>query len=266
MDRISKAIKKARQQNGVTAVRGAPVKQVARGRDLKIKSLHVDPEVLRENRIILDDVNDSYSHAYKVLRTRVWQQMRAHGWNTLGITSANPGEGKSLTAVNLAMGLAKMGAVQSIILVDLDMRRPSLHKYFGFWPEVGISDYLQGTVDLSEVLVSPDVCKITLLPGNMPFANSSEIISSSRMQRLLKEIAANFTSRLVIFDLPPMLQTDDVMIFAPNIDAMLFVIEEGKSTTDEISRAIDLLKDSSVELLGTVLNKSKDVFQGEGYY
>ncbi len=266
MDRISKAIKKARQANPARPAHNSRVEPAVRGRTLEIKRIPVDPQVLRENRIIIDGVNDAHSHAYKVLRTRVWQQMRTRGWNTLGVTSANSGEGKSLTAINLAIGLSKMGVAQSIILVDLDMRRPSLHKYFGIWQEAGISDYLHGVVDFNEVLVTPEPCEITLLPGNMAISNSSEIISSSRMQRLLKEIAANFSSRIVLFDLPPMLQTDDVMAFAPNVDAMLFIIEEGKSSEDEITKAVELLRDVDVEILGTVLNKSEDVFQGEGYY
>ncbi len=264
MDRITKAVKRAREERETVVGYRQHADKSLRGREIQSRKIQISPDTLRENRITIDGINDSCSHAYKVLRTRVWQQMRAHGWNTLGITSANAGEGKSLTAINLAVGLAKMDVAQSIVLVDLDMRRPSLHSYFGFWPEVGISDYLQGAVSFSEILVEPDIGKITLLPGNMPFANSSEIISSARMQRLLNEIKANFPSRLVIFDLPPMLLTDDVMVFAPNVDAMLFVIEEGASTSEEITRAIELLKD--VELLGTVLNKSEDVSLGEGYY
>jgi len=264
MDRITKAVKRARQERENVVGYSPSADKSLRGREIHVRKIQVSPETLRENRIIIGDENDACSHAFKVLRTRVWQQMRTHGWNTLGITSANAGEGKSLTAINLAIGLAKMSVVQSIILVDLDMRRPSLNKYFDFWPEAGISDYLQGAVGISEVLVEPDVGNITLLPGNMPFSNSSEIISSSRMQRLLNEIKAHFPSRLVIFDLPPMLLTDDVMVFAPSVDAILLVIEEGKSTSEEITRTIDLLK--GVELLGTVLNKSEDVFRGEGYY
>ena len=264
MDRITKAVKRARQDRETVVGYGQSSDKSLRGKEIHSRKIQVSPDTLRENRIIIDSKNDSSSHAYKVLRTRVWQQMRAHGWNTLGITSANAGEGKSLTAINLAFGLAKMDVAQSIILVDLDMRRPSLHNYFGFWPEAGISDYLQGAVAFNEILVEPDIGKIILLPGNMPFANSSEIISSSRTQRLLNEIRAYFPSRLVIFDLPPMLLTDDVIVFAPNVDAMLFVIEEGRSTSEEITRAIDQLND--VDLLGTVLNKSEDVFRGEGYY
>ena len=264
MDRITKAVNRARQERDSVVGYKRPMDKALRGKEIHIRTIPVSQEAMKENRVVVDDENNPCSHAYKVLRTRVWQQMRAHGWNTIGVTSANPGEGKSLTAVNLALGLAKMDVAQTVILVDLDMRRPSLHSYFGFWPEMGISDYLQGGAGLSEVLVQPDFGKVILLPGNMPFANSSEIISSSRMQRLLSEIKVHFPSRLVIFDLPPLLQTDDVMVFAPNVDSILFVIEEGRSTSDEIRQAIDLIKD--VNLIGTVLNKSEDIMQGDGYY
>ncbi|HFQ91498.1 MAG TPA: exopolysaccharide biosynthesis protein [Chromatiales bacterium] len=265
MDRITKAIKRAREsRETVMPLDHHPARPKPGKARIEPRKLSVSREKLQENRIILSSANDPAAHAYKVLRTRVWQQMRAHGWSTLGVTSANEGEGKSLTAINLAIGLAKMDVAQSVILVDLDLRRPSLHRYFDFWPEAGITDYLQGGAGLGELLLKPDIGNMILLPGNMPFANSSEIISSSKMGRLLNELKANFQSRLVIFDLPPMLLTDDVMVFSPHLDAVLFVIEEGRSTADEISEAVDMLKD--VELLGTVLNKSEDVGHGEGYY
>ena len=102
-----------------------------------------------------------------------------------------------------------------------------------------------------------------MLPGNVPIANSSEIISSAKMQRLLQEIKNRFPSRIVIFDLPPVLATDDVLALAPSIDAFLFVIEEGGSRAGEIKRAVDLLKD--VNMIGTVLNKSEESSVRYGY-
>lgn len=263
MDRISKAVIKARHEREVKIDGFQPSTRPSIDRDVPVRGIEISPEILRENRVISGEVNDAYSHAYKVLRTRVWGQMRSNGWKTLGITSANPGEGKTLTAINLAVSLAMMEVVQHVILVDLDMRHPSVHSYFGFWPENGVSDYLMGDTSLTEMFVNPGMGKVILLPSNVPIANSSELLSSSKVQRMIQEIKARFPSSLILFDLPPLLLTDDVLVFAPLVDAFLFVIEEGKSQTNEVSRAIDMLNDTN--LLGTVLNKSEESAHGYGY-
>jgi len=264
MDRITKAVSRAKHEREAVVGHIQSSAKSSRGRDVRVKKIQISHEALRENRIITGEVNDTCSHAYKVLRTRIWQQMRAHGWSTLGVTSANPGEGKSLTAINLAISLSIMEIGKTVVLVDLDMRRPSIHDYFEFWPEYGVSDYLQGSVAIENIMVDPGIGKVLLLPCNVPVANSSEILSSSRIKRLFQEIKACFPSRIVIIDLPPLLYADDVLAFSSNVDTMLFVIEEGKSQADEVSRAVDLLKD--VNMVGTVLNKSEDTVSGEGYY
>ena len=138
-----------------------------------------------------------------------------------------------------------------------------MHKYFGLWPEFGINDYLQGNAPLEDIMIDPKLGNIILLPGNFPVMNSSEILSSPRLPRFLQEIRVRFPSRLVIIDLPPVLATDDVLVLAPFIDAILLVIEEGKSKIDDIKRTVELLKDT--KLLGTVLNKSEESTQVYGY-
>lgn len=262
MERITKAVERARINQNKPDNAGPFAATPARHIDQEIKTVPVSPEVLNENRIITSD-NDVHSHAYKILRTRVWQQMRGNGWTSLAITSANPGEGKTLTAINLAISLSRMEIGRTVLLVDLDMRRPSIHKYFGFWPEYGVNDYLQGDIPIKEIIVNPDIGDMLLLPGNVPVTNSSEILSSPRIQRLMQEIKVGFPTRLVIFDLPPVLATDDVLVLAPSIDAFLLVVEEGKSSTNDIRHTVELLKDT--KLLGTVLNKSEESIQGYGY-
>lgn len=263
MERITKAVERARLDQNQTTERTPFAAAPVRKADQKVRTVSVSREVLTENRIITGDNNDIHSHAYKVLRTRVWQQMRSNGWSSLAVTSANPGEGKTLTAINLAINLSRMEIGRTVLLVDLDMRRPRIHNYFGFWPEHGVNEYLQGGISLEDIIVDPGIGDMLLLPGNVPVPNSSEILSSPRMPRLLQEIKVRFPSRLVIFDLPPVLATDDVLVLAPSIDAILLVIEEGKSKADDIRRTAELLKDT--KLLGTVLNKSEESTQVYGY-
>jgi len=263
MERITKAVERARlgNQEKVEHVPfpSAPIRNI----DNKFRTVPVSREKLVENRIITGDDNDIHSHAYKVLRTRVWQQMRSNGWTSLAVTSANSGEGKTLTAINLAISLSRMELGRTVLLVDLDMRRPRVHEYFGFWPEHGVNEYLQGGVSLEEIIVDPGIGDMMMLPGNVPVSNSSEILSSPRLQRLIQEIKVRFPTRIVIFDVPPILVTDDVLVIAPSIDAVLVVIEEGKTKADDIMRTVELLKDT--KLLGTVLNKSEESTQVYGY-
>jgi capsular exopolysaccharide synthesis family protein len=257
IDRITKAVEKSLQEQGSGSLRGdAQGIGAAVEGALEIRHAELSPEVLRRNRVIVSEDNSAYGQAYKVLRTRVWHQMRTNGWQNLAITSANSGEGKTLTAINLAIGLAMMEIGRKIILVDLDMRRPAVHRYFGFRPEYGVSDFLLTGMPLQKIMVDVGIERLLVVPGCASFANSSEILSSARILQLLTEIKKAFPSRIVIIDLPPVLAADDVLVVAPHMNAFLLVIEEGKSPAKDISKAVDLLKD--VNILGTVLNKTPE--------
>ena len=188
--------------------------------------------------------------------------MRAHGWTTLAITSANPGEGKTLTAINLAISLSLMEIAHTVILADLDMRRPRMHNYFGLKPGYGIADYLVGGMPMDDVMLDPGIGRLRLIPGGGSLVNSSEVLSSSRMVRFHQELKARFPSRIIIMDLPPLLGTDDVLAIVPSVDAFLLVIEEGKSLVGDVAKSVDLLKDSRI--IGTVLNKTKEPVRSYG--
>jgi protein-tyrosine kinase len=255
IDRITKAVEKTLQDQQRTGAVQGERPQVA-DESVDVRKAQVSKEILKKNRVILGDDNSDYGQAYKVLRTRVWHQMRANGWQSLAVTSANPGEGKTLTAINLAIGLAMMETGRTVVLVDLDMRRPSVHRYLGFRPEFGVSDFLLTGMPLQKIMVDIGVERLTVLPGCASFANSSEILSSARIVHLLNEIKKCFPSRLVIVDLPPVLVTDDVLVLAPHMNAFLMVVEEGRTHARDIRKSIDLLKDAN--LLGTVLNKTPE--------
>lgn len=257
IDRITKAVEKTLQEQGANSARGeSPVVDFSGVDGAEIRRIETSRDVLRRNRIVLGDDNSPYGQAYKVLRTRVWHQMRTNGWHTLAVTSASPGEGKSLTAINLAFGLAMMEIGRKVVLVDLDMRRPSVHRYLGIRPEYGISDFLLTGMPLQKIMLDVGVERLAVIPGCASFANSSEILSSARIVQLLHEIKKLFPSRLVVVDLPPVLATDDVLVLAPHMNAFLLVVEEGRSHARDITRAVDLLKDANI--LGTVLNKTPE--------
>lgn len=258
IDRITKAVEKTLQEQRAHASSGEPPVHgiIAAGDETEIRKVQTSPEVLRRNRIILGDDNSEYGQPYKVLRTRVWQQMRTNGWQTLAVTSANPGEGKTLTAINLAIGLAMMEIGRKVVLVDLDMRRPAVHRYLGVRPEYGVSDFLLTGMPLQKVMLDVGIDRLVIVPGCASFANSSEILSSARILQLLQELKKCFPSRIVIIDLPPVLAADDVLVVAPHMNAFLLVVEEGRSHARDVGKAVDLLKDANI--LGTVLNKTPE--------
>lgn len=254
MDPITKALQKVRlDQPHIVAPRRALVPADIAYTHTRSTGLY--PGWLRQNRVLTGDVADDYARAYKVLRTQVSQRMRANGWRTLAVTSPNAGEGKTLTAINLAISLA-MESSQTVLLVDADLHRPSVHTCMGIEVEYGLREHLQDAIPLEQVLVHPEIRRLVVLPGGTPLFNSSELLSSPMMLRLVQELKKRYPARVVIFDLPPVLTSDDVLAFAPYVDASLLVVEEGKTLRDEVARAADLLQHANQNLIGTVLNKA----------
>ncbi|MES9851874.1 MAG: CpsD/CapB family tyrosine-protein kinase [Candidatus Thiodiazotropha sp. L084R] len=228
----------------------------------KTKSVEVSKDSLRDKRVIFGDINDSISDQYKVLRTHVLQRLNANQWNSLAVTSPNEGCGKTLTSINLAISLARE-VNHSVLLVDLDLRRPNIQRYFFSDERLGISDYLTEDLELSKILFNPGKERLVILPGNKPFSNSSEMLSSPKMVQLVEELKSRYPNRIVIFDMPPLLSCDDMIAFSPYVDAIMLVVEEDGTRKDELKRAFELLEKSN--LLGTVLNKSKDGGSTYGY-
>jgi protein-tyrosine kinase len=262
MDRISKAVDRIRKERGEIV---RPIESAApfpASGEPDIRRIEVSRDLLHRNRIWLGEDHGESAQAFKVLRTRVWHQMRANGWHTLGITSANPGEGKTMTAINLAINLAMMEIGRKVVLVDLDLRRPGVHKSLGIRPEFGVSDFLLGGTPLLNIMIDVGIERLVLVPGNASFLNASEILSSKKLAHLFQEIKNLFPSRIVIIDLPPILAADDVLVVSSHINSFLLLVEEGRTQDKDVSKALELLGDAKI--LGTVLNKSAD--STEQYY
>jgi len=268
MERIKEALERARQERqqsggafGAVTARGAATTAPSQIVYTQTRHAEVSNEFLREKRIISGLDPDSFSDAYRILRTQVLQRLRENKWNVLAVTSPGPNEGKTLTAINLAISLA-MEVNYTVLLVDADLRHPNVHTYFGLEPEFGLSDYLLSDKPLQELLVHPGIQGLVVLPGGKPLANSSEMLSSPKMSRLVEELKTRYPSRIVLFDLPPLLATADAIAFAPYVDAALLVLEEGKTSTQDAQHATELLKDT--HLIGAVLNKSLSYPAGYG--
>lgn len=272
MERIQQALDLARQAreknpqvepahntDATDARRMTPPDQTASGEyRIAYSQTRVEPlsaEHLRRHRVLTGADRDDASSAYKILRTQVLQRLAARSGSTLAITSPGTGQGKTLTSINLAMSLAAK-LDHTVLLVDLDLRRPSVHRYLGLTVQRGIGDYLKGEAPISDILVNPGIDRLVVLPGKDQVANSSEMLASPRMTRLLTELKSRYASRIVVFDLPPLLVGDDALTVVAQMDAVLLVLDEGRTKKTEINRSTLMLKSS--HLIGTVLNRSRE--------
>jgi Mrp family chromosome partitioning ATPase len=218
------------------------------------KTVEITEDAMRASRLITGFEGGAFVDAYKILRTRVTQQFRQNGWNVLGVTSPAPSEGKTLTAVNLSLALA-MDLAYTVLLVDADLGRPAVHRSFGIASCPGLTEYLFDEIPLEQLLIHPGIGRFVLLPGGRPVTNSAEALASPRMGALVAELKHRYPSRLLVFDLPPVLSRADVLGFASHIDAVLLVVEEGRTTATDVERAMTVIR-GSVPVLGGVLNKS----------
>jgi capsular exopolysaccharide synthesis family protein len=220
----------------------------------KTQAIIIEPDVLRNNRVIMGLYNDPRADIFRVLRTNILKQLRENNWNSFAITSATPGAGKTFISINLAIAVAMEGN-QSVLLVDADLRRPSVGQYLGLQGEFGLVDCLKRDVSLEDTLINPGIERLIVLPGKNSNNNSSELISSPKMVNLIKEIKSRYESRIIIFDLSPLFAADDALLFMPYVDAALLVVEDGKNTSDELQHSLYILEQTN--LLGLVLNKSR---------
>lgn len=210
---------------------------------------------LQENRIISGFKPGEWLESYKMLRTRCLQVMDTMNWSTLAITSPVSDTGNSLTAANLAISIA-MELNRSVLLVDANFQNPSICKLFGIKAETGLSDYLLHDTPINEMLINPDMDRLVIMPAGENMVNSTEMLRSPKMIRLVNELKNRYPSRIIIFDMPPLLSQSDALGFSPYVDCVLLVIDEGHTKTDELKQAASLLKELNV--LGTVLNKASD--------
>jgi capsular exopolysaccharide synthesis family protein len=270
MERIKQAIEKVRSQHS-GETRRVQSHQDAQSALLKPRPSQAHDELenisyeytrvaklqkkhLENNRIVAFDKNDPKSMTFDLLRTHVLQKMEENGWRTLAITSPTPEAGKTVVAINLAMSIAQQ-TNKTAMLVDFDLRRPKIGTYLGIPMEKSLNDLLDGTAELQDVLVNPDMPRLVVLPTKSAVTNSSETLSSKKIADLIKDLRERYRSRIVIFDLPPVLVADDALALTPQIDCVLMVVANGMSTKSEIEDSLRHLP--AANLIGTILNKAE---------
>jgi protein-tyrosine kinase len=226
--------------------------------DPHIREVRLDAARLEQARIVAHGGTNPHGRYYDMLRTQVLQEMDQNSWQFLAITSPTAECGKTVTACNLAMSISRLPG-RSVLLVDMDMHKPMVADYLGL---EGCSSGLLGILEehgslasaILQASIGPN--KLMVLPGAGSSSSSSEWMASQTMGTLLQAIKRDFRSRIVIFDLPPMLIGDDVISILPRMDAVLLVAGVGTTSASDIKECQKHLSRSN--LVRVVVNKVTD--------
>ncbi|MEC9375435.1 MAG: CpsD/CapB family tyrosine-protein kinase [Pseudomonadota bacterium] len=267
MERIKKAVARAEKERekNIPSSTSRSVNESSLDQDLnnsselsidysKTKTIEVDMATRESNRLVASIPDHFLQDTYGMLRTRVLQEMEKNNWKSIAVTSPTRGSGKTLTAVNLSISIA-MDHSHSALLIDADLRRPSVHKYFGCNPGAGLSDYLTEKISLEEILFNPSMERLSVLPNTISVRESAEMLGSNKWQSLINEVSARYNERIIVADIAPVLHVDDALKIAKTVDCWLMVVENGRTKREQLRQALDLL--SEFPVIGTVLNKSE---------
>jgi protein-tyrosine kinase len=191
------------------------------------------------------------SEQFNMLKSLILFPQSGSPPRSLMITSVTPGEGKSFVASNLAVSIAR-NINEHVLLMDCDLRRPSIHDIFGFGRIDGLSEHLSKERSLASVLYKTIVNKLTILPGGSPPHNPSELLASEKMLSLLREVKSRYSDRYIIIDSPPFPLASEVNMIARKVDAVILVVKYGKSKRRSIEEQVELIGRKKV--LGVVFN------------
>lgn len=232
------------------AGRGQPIQQPK-------SVLSLRRELIAEQRLVMPDARGVAAHAYRMLRGKVQSWLRGTPYGILGIVSASEGEGKTLTAVNLAMQLASDPA-QHVWLVEFDLRRPSMGRLFGIDGRRGVEDVLAGAATLEDVSVAvTELDRLRILPARVAAVDVPDPLAGPAPGQLLASLTSQQPRPIIVVDLPPGLLSSDLLILAPLLDAVLIVATEGLTRRDDLRRLAEILR--GVRVIGTVLNMASDI-------
>lgn len=267
MERLQAAIEKARAQRearqpaqpAAGTAQGQNVARTGPWEDIQIPTW--DRAHIVKSRIVALGSGPE-ANAVDMLRTRVVQLMRQNDWKRVAVTSPDKAAGKSTTCANLLVSLSRQSDRRSI-LFDLDMRRPSLAEIFGQTGSEGCAAVLEGRVPFHEQAVRFSESAALSL-NYQSEKNSSEILLSDRTSQVLNQIEKTYQPDLMIFDMPPMLVTDDTLAFLKNVDCCILVAGAESTTIEQID-ACEKEIAGQTNVLGVVLNKCRHMESGYGY-
>jgi capsular exopolysaccharide synthesis family protein len=225
-----------------------------------VGSIPLDKERRSQPAISFDSENSAIAEAFRKMRTNLQFLSVDDPPRVIVVTSSAPSEGKSTTAINLALALAE--AENTVVLVDGDLRRPTVSRYLDLVSAVGFSTVLSGTASLSDVLQETKFPRLTVLAAGATPPNPSELLGSLAARRTLDELRSQFD--FVIVDSPPLLAVTDAAVLATNADGTLVMTRFGETKRDQLAHAVRSLRDAGANILGTVFTLVPT--SGTGYY
>jgi capsular exopolysaccharide synthesis family protein len=229
------------------------------GNLLGITELATGALQLPNNQIATIDGLAPVVEAYRMLRTSVLLSSAGNPPKTILVTSSQPAEGKTTTAVNTAISLAQLGS--SVLLIDADLRRPSVHRMFKVSQERGLSGYLSGNDEIEDLIIKLSIPNLSILPAGPNPPNPAELISSERMKDLLRTMAERYDH--ILIDSPPLISVTDPVILSTMVDGTILIVQAGRSSRELLRRARQELNGVGAKVFGVVLNNVN--LKREGY-
>ncbi|MGF1630416.1 MAG: XrtA-associated tyrosine autokinase [Kiloniellaceae bacterium] len=247
----------------VAALEGAPPAEAVSGtapvqRRRQSRVVKIDFEALKARNILTPDTKrnrtlEEFRLIKRMVLSRRWDHGDAPG-NTIVVTSALPSEGKTTTAINLAMSIAAEEDLR-VLLVDADFIKPDALRQLGVSASKGLIDVLQDPrMDISDVMLRTNIDKLTLIPAGQLHERCTELLASARMDELIRELATRYEDRILIFDSPPILVTTESVTLASHMGQIVFVVQAGRTKRESLQNALELIGDRPQ--LGLVLNRT----------
>ena len=265
MSRIERAIEKASRAResgpGINAVAAPESRNRDIDRLLEVEPIRVDNPYLTTLQKGPNGATEEY-RKLKSLILKLTAKGQAAG-NTLMVTSTVGGEGKTITAINLAVALAQEYD-HSVLLVDADLRKPSVHEYLGITPKTGLVQCLRDNAPIEPALVKTGLGKLVVLPAGGTVSDPVERLSSNRMKAIIRELKSRYPERYVIFDAPPALPFAEAAVLGSEVDGVIFVVRERHAKLNDVRGALDSLR--GVNLMGVVYNDTTHLNSKGRYY
>lgn len=206
------------------------------------------------------------AESFRTLRTRILHPETGKVPKSVLVTSATPGEGKSFICANLGIVLAQ-GVDQYCLMVDCDLRKPSLHRLFGISVNRGLANYLRDDEDLASLIVPAGVETLSLLPAGPPPVNPAELLGSERLARLVDELENRYDDRLIVLDSPPLQAASETAILARHVDGVILVVRWGGSRRQHVHKLVEQI--GRERIIGVVFNAYEEnvlAAKAFGYY
>jgi len=229
-----------------------------------LKSIH-EYRRIREHVVTFHQFDTVSAEQYRKLYTEISHGRRTHELQTLLITSALAGEGKSISALNLAITSAAAADQHGVLLIDTDFRKPSIHKYLGIYPKWGLADYLWGDAEYSQIFFKTQIPGLTIISAGRKRSNPLALLASTRMEQFVRDIKSQKQYSHIILDSSPVLLTSEPKSLLRHVDTTILIVRAKNTPAEVVSQAIKILGKENI--LGCVLNGiTSDDFSSYPYY